>query len=82
MKAILKVSILSLLLIGLSSCAMGPTTRENVYRGVYDGSNQLHKYDNPTGISPESPTGDRQPLPYVQYSEERKRMLKKEEGEL
>lgn len=82
MKAILKVSILSLLLMGLSSCAMDPTSKENVYRGVYDGGNQLHKYDNPTGITGDSPTGDQQPLPYEQYSEERKRMLKKEKGEL
>lgn len=82
MQTMLKVAILGLAVMWLSSCAMDATTRENVYRGIYDANNQLHKHDSSTGISGEVATGDLEPVPYEQYREERKRIIKRETGEL
>lgn len=82
MKNVLRISVISLQLLWLSSCAVDPAARENVYKGIYDATNQLHKYDNPSGVAEELPVGDQETVPYERYQEERRRELKKDKVKL
>lgn len=82
MKSVLWISVISLQLFWLSSCTMDQATRENVFNGMYNGTNQLHRYDNPSGISDQLPIGDQEPVPYEQYSQERRQEVKKDKADL
>lgn len=77
MKGVLKILLVSLHVVWVSSCALNEKTKENFNRGMYDGANQVQLFDRSFENSRGMPIQDQEPQSYEQYSEERRQMTGK-----